>query len=139
MISITGIENNRVTKYATFSTLAECEAHATEYGGIVYDGDYSPELWVENGEVSIKPIPPDIPQSVSMAQARKALAHRDLLDLVPECIAGIHDPIQRKDAEIDWEFETTVNRDSHLVYGLAGGLGLTDEKLDELFLYASKL
>jgi len=139
MISITGIEDCRVTKYATFSTLAECEAHATEYHGIVYDGNFTPDLWVENGKITHKPLPEAIPQQVKMAQARKALAHKGLLDLVPECIAGMHDSIQRKDAEIDWEFEPYVKRNSHLVYGLAGGLGLTDEKLDELFLYASKL
>jgi len=56
MISITKVENNRVARYAEFSTLAECEAHAAEYDGIVYEWEYSPELWVENGKITLRDV-----------------------------------------------------------------------------------
>ena len=51
--SITKVENNRVAKFAEFSTLEECQSHADEYNGVVYEGSFSPKLYVENGVVTI--------------------------------------------------------------------------------------
>lgn len=96
--------------------------------------------WCSEGNTpeSADPIPSPVAH-VKMAQARKALLRKGLLALVDETINAIQDPILRQEAKIEWEFEPLVWRDSHLVYGLAGGLGLTDTALDELFEYAKTL
>ena len=75
--------------------------------------------------------PTPIPQSVTMRQARLALLGAGLLDDVDAAIASISDPIQRKAAEIEWEYAQTVDRDSPFTRQLAQGLGLTDEQKNE--------
>ena len=89
--------------------------------------------------IKVKPEPIVVPQFVSMRQARLALFDAGLLDTVNESLALMPDAAQRKKAQIEWEFATEVQRDSSLVYGLAGALGLTDSMLDELFIKASGL
>lgn len=80
-----------------------------------------------------------VPSQVTMSQARQALYDEGLLSLVDETINLMPIQEQRDKAKIQWEFETIVKRDSALVYGLAGGLGLTDKMLDDLFIKASKI
>lgn len=84
-------------------------------------------------------IPTPIPTSVTMRQARLALLSAGLLDLVDESISLMPDPMQRRQAQIDWEFAASVDRNSALVNGLAGALALSEEALDQLFLTASQL
>lgn len=86
---------------------------------------------------SLNPTP--IPQSVTMRQARLALLGAGLLDDVDAAIAAITDPVQRKAAEIEWEYATTVDRDSPFTQQLAQGLGLTTEQKDALFTQAATL
>ena len=86
---------------------------------------------------SLNPIP--IPQSVTMRQARLVLLNAGLLDDVDAAIASIPDPVQRKAAEIEWEYAQTVDRDSPFTQQLAQGLGLTTEQKNELFVQASQL
>jgi len=83
--------------------------------------------------------PPQIPTVVTMRQARLALYDAGLLGTVDESLALMPIEEQRKKAQIEWEFATTVQRDSALVYGLAGALGLTDAMLDDLFIVAASL
>lgn len=82
---------------------------------------------------------PPIPSIVSMRQARLALYDANLLHLVDETISLMPITEQREKSKIEWEYATEVKRDSALVYGLAGGLGLTDSMLDELFVKAATL
>lgn len=82
---------------------------------------------------------PFIPTVVTMRQARLALFDAGLLSLIDESIALMPIVEQREKSKIEWEYATEVKRDSALVYGLAGVLGLTDEMLDNLFIEASKL
>lgn len=82
---------------------------------------------------------PYVPSVVTMVQARLALYNHNLLDLVDESISLMPIKEQREKALIEWEFSTNVRRDSFLVYGLAGALGLTDEMLNSLFIEASNL
>lgn len=89
--------------------------------------------------IKIKPLPVIVPSEVTMSQARQALYDAGLLNLVDETISLMPIQEQRDKAKIQWEFETIVKRDSALVYGLAGGLGLTDEMLDDLFIKASNI
>ena len=82
---------------------------------------------------------PSIPKSVTMRQARLALLAIELLDDVDAAIAAIPDPLQRRAAEIEWEYAQTVDRESIFTQQLSTGLGLTPEQLDNLFLQASVL
>ena len=85
------------------------------------------------------PPPVVIPQSVTMRQARLALLGIGLLDDVYAAIAAIPDPVQRKAAEIEWEYAQTVDRNSPFTQQMAAGLSLTAEQLDALFTQAAAL
>lgn len=56
LIAIVRVENNRIAKFAEFQDMPAAQAHCEEHGGFVYEGDYSPELWVDGESVSIVPI-----------------------------------------------------------------------------------
>jgi hypothetical protein len=92
--------------------------------------DYQDYLaWLAAGNVPT-PLPPEPPPSiVTMRQARLALLAVGLLD---EVEAAITDPADR----IEWEYATTVVRDSPLVVSLSASLGLD---LDALFEMAAEL
>ena len=82
---------------------------------------------------------PPVPQSVTMRQARLALLGIGLLDDVYAAIAAIPDPVQRKAAEIEWEYATVIERNSSLVTVLSAQLGLDAATLDNLFLAGGTL
>ena len=79
-----------------------------------------------------------VPVSVSMAQARLALLGAGLLAQVDAAIAAMPG-IDGEAARIEWEFRPSVRRDSPLVQGLSGVLGLTGEQLDALFVAAAAI
>lgn len=82
------------------------------------------------------PSPPpiiEVPQSVSMRQARLALLSADLLASVNSAIAAGSEA-----AQIEWEFASEVMRSSPLVSGLASALNLTETQIDGLFVSASQ-
>ena len=76
---------------------------------------------------------------VTMRQARRALLDAGLLDQVDAAIAAIADATERRQAEIDWEYATTVERLWPWVQTLGAALGLTAEDLDALFEQAATL
>lgn len=81
-----------------------------------------------------------IPQSVTMVQARKALVQGGTsIASVDAAIAAIVDPSERQMAQIDWEYSTTVRRDSPLVASLAPALQLSETQVDDLFILAQTL
>ena len=89
---------------------------------------------------TLLPPPILIPQTVSMAQARKALVLGGVsMASVASAIAAISDATQRELAQIDWEYSTTVKRLSPLVTSLGPSLNLTDAQIDALFIAASSL
>lgn len=79
------------------------------------------------------------PQSVTMRQARLALLGAGLLDGVDAALAAIPDEMQRRAAQIEWEFAATVERQSPWVANLSAALGLADVQLDALFVAAAGL
>jgi hypothetical protein len=81
-------------------------------------------------------LPP--PAQVTMRQARLALMAAGLYEQVNAAVAAMVG-IKGKAAAIEWEFGGTVERDSEIVQGLAGALGLSDETLDALFRQAATL
>lgn len=80
-----------------------------------------------------------VPSIVQMRQARLALLSVGLLDDVDAAIAGIADPVARHAAQIEWEYAATVPRNGSLLKQLAPALGLSEAKLDALFIAAEKL
>ena len=111
-------------------------AHVAQYGGEIDE-----KLLAEVQAEWVPPPPPPvvIPQSVTMRQARLALLGVGLLDDVDAAIAAIPDPVQRQAAQIEWEYATTVVRDSSWVQTLGASLNLTSAQIDELFIAAAKL
>jgi hypothetical protein len=141
---ITKVENNRVIKFLDVSD----ENAQTELDGLlknypnafIYDGEYSRDLWVENGKVSIVEFIEQvaIPNVVTMRQARLALLGADLLDDVNSVISSLPSP-QKEVAQVEWEYAQDVQRNQPLVLMLLPALGLTDEEADQLFIKAAKL
>jgi hypothetical protein len=91
-----------------------------------------------NGVEFVTPVQPaqvsHIPSSVSMRQARLALLQAGYLDQVTTGIANMD-----RATQIEWEFATSVLRDSPLVIQLATALNLNSAALDSLFTLASTL
>jgi preprotein translocase subunit SecE len=82
--------------------------------------------------------PPQVPDAVSMRQARLALLGAGLLAQIDAAIAAMPD-VAGEAARIEWEYATEVRRDSALVSGMAAALSLTDAQLDQLFVAAGGL
>jgi hypothetical protein len=76
---------------------------------------------------------------VTPRQARLALVNVDMLDNVDFAIAAIPDPIERKKAEIEWEYATTIERNSSWVVAMTESLEMTPEQVDSLFELAATL
>ncbi|MEY4756847.1 MAG: hypothetical protein RJA34_1745 [Pseudomonadota bacterium] len=92
--------------------------------------------WTFDGTTWAEPVPPapQVPQSVTMRQARLALLGAGMLTQVNAAITQADQA-----AQIEWEYAQTVERNSALVQTLAAGLGLTDADLDALFVAAATL
>lgn len=81
---------------------------------------------------------PDVPQSVTMRQARIALSRAGILSAVNSAIAAMEGSAG-DEARITWEHAAEVLRDGPLIGQLAPGLQLTDEAIDNLFITAARL
>lgn len=93
--------------------------------------------WVEPDSHELAPTP-EIPQSVTMRQARLALLQQGKLSAVNAAIAAL--PGADGDAaRIEWEFSSTVERNRPLVQALAATLEMTEPQLDDLFTLAASL
>ena len=66
-------------------------------------------------------------------QARWVLLDEGLLDAVEEIVK-----LNRK-YDIYWEYATEIRREDTILLQLAAALGITDEKLDEMFIKGAKL
>jgi hypothetical protein len=98
--------------------------------------DYLAWLAAGNTPTPADPTPPIPPTEVSMRQARLALLGAGLLSTVNSAIAAMTGA-EGEAARIEWEYATSVNRNSPLVSGLTGALSLTSDQLDQLFTVAS--
>jgi len=81
---------------------------------------------------------PDVPQEVSMRQARLALLARSVLGEVDTAIDSLPSP-DREAARIEWDYSSVVARNSPLVVMMGAALDLDDDALDELFISAASL
>lgn len=66
-------------------------------------------------------------------QARWVLLDEGLLDAVEDIVK-----LNRK-YDIYWEYATEIRREDSILLQLAAALGITDEKLDEMFIKGAKL
>ena len=87
---------------------------------------------------SYMPPPSDVPQDVSMRQARLALLAANMLSTVNTAIANMPGA-EGEAARIEWEYAQEVRRDSALVQSLIPALGMNDAALDALFTAAAAL
>lgn len=105
------------------------------------NSDYTDYLnWLSSGNTP-EPIDPPIiviPQLVTMKQARMCFIIRDLFDQVDSAISALTGK-DGKLARVQWEYSTTVDRDSLLVIQITTQLGFTSAQLDELFTFAATL
>ena len=81
---------------------------------------------------TVKPVP----AVVTMRQAQLALLSAGMLAGVEEAIEAMPEPI-RSAARIEWQRASEVHRDASLVSGIKSQLGLTDDQIDQLFVFAS--
>lgn len=81
---------------------------------------------------------PEVPQSVTMRQARLALLQAGKLSAVDAAIAGMVG-VEGDAARIEWEFSSEVKRNQPLVLALAPVLGMTSDQIDQLFIAAAGL
>lgn len=96
------------------------------------------QQWLLEGGIPSPSEPTPPPSSVTMRQARLALLSIGKLADVAPAIAALP-PEQRAVAEIEWEFASTVERESPLIALMAPALELTSEDLDDLFTLGSTL
>lgn len=123
------IEKFLVGSAALADAIAVAAAASVEYAGqwaIVYSGDDAPHL------------PAAAPVEVTMRQARLALHAAGKLAAVNAAINALPDP-PKTAALIEWEYSSTVRRDSQFVALLGPALGLDAAGLDALFVAAAKL
>lgn len=81
---------------------------------------------------------PQVPQVVTMRQARLALLGAGLLAQVDAAIDALPEP-QKSAARIEWDYSSEVHRNRPFVQQLAAALGMDDAALDAMFVEAAKL
>lgn len=87
--------------------------------------------------VEVTPVLPpvaQVPQTVTMRQARLALSAAGLLASVQTAINAGSDA-----AKITWEYSSEVQRNNGLVPTMAASLGMTETQIDNLFIAAAAL
>lgn len=105
-------------------------------GDCVYPFDVLGTHTIENYVDPV--VPPEVPQSVTMRQARLALLQAGKLSAVDAAIAGMAG-VEGDSARIEWDYSNEVQRAQPLVAALGGVLGMTSEQLDQLFITAATL
>ena len=94
------------------------------------------ESLIAEVEATYSPSPPQpirVPQQVTMRQARLELLSRGLLDGVAAMIAAAG-----REAQIEWEYASLVERGNPVIAGVQQQQGFTDEQIDDLFREAAK-
>lgn len=80
------------------------------------------------------PEPIQVPQVVTIRQAKLALLQAGLLDDVDAAVAQAD-----RATQIEWEYATEVKRGWPTLLTLQTALGMTNEQVDELFIRAASL
>lgn len=72
--------------------------------------------------------------TMTMRQARLALLASNRLDVVENAVKTLS-----REAQIDWEYSTIIERDYPLIDELKAELNMSDNDIDELFAFAKTL
>ncbi|SDH27839.1 hypothetical protein [Nitrosomonas sp. Nm132] len=134
-----------VTQAGIFGPYREIEVLDDRYrcDGVDFPFTVVGEGVIEEAQSGDFPLPealqPEVPQSVTMRQARLALLNIGKLNDVDAALASIPDETLRKAAQIEWEYALEVQRNHVLVQQIASSLGLGNQTLDNLFIEAGKL
>ncbi len=81
----------------------------------------------------------NVPEKVTMAQARIALSQAGLLSKVDDALQAMPKGAQKEAAQIAWQFSAEVSRKGDLVNALGPALGLSDDDMDDLFIAAQNI
>lgn len=131
------LKDDRVVNIAEVSDAEFAESQ----GWIVVDDDEAKigdTYDAETGEfITPPPSPEPIPQTITPRQARLALLQAGLLSQVDDAINSLESPA-KETAQIEWEYATSIERDSAWINQLGSALGLDDAGIDSLFLIASE-
>lgn len=84
------------------------------------------------------PIPLQIPQKVTMRQARLALHNTGKLTAVEAAINALPEP-PRSATRIEWDYSSEVHRGKEFVAMMGQALNLSNGELDDLFILAATL
>jgi len=79
-----------------------------------------------------------VPSSVTMRQARLALIDANLYTPVDTAISALTG-VEGEKAKVEWEYATTVERNSSLIMQLSSALSMTEAEVDNLFIAAQGL
>lgn len=74
-----------------------------------------------------------VPRSLSQRQARIVLHRHGYLNQVQPIIDGMAEP-EKSEAQIAWDYATTIDREDQFTVSLGIALGLSAEQLDDLFI-----
>ncbi len=83
-----------------------------------------------------KVVPGNVPQEVTMRQARLACLHFGILEQLNTLVASLPG-VQGDAARIEWEYASTIKRTSPLALAMVSQTGVTEEQLDQLFILAN--
>lgn len=89
---------------------------------------------IEAAYIPPAPEPVQVPQAITIRQAKLALLSAGLLDDVDAAIAQAD-----RATQIEWEYATEVHRNWPTLRSVQGAIGLTDEQVDGLFIRAASL
>lgn len=105
---------------------AELGTDLDEYEALLSD-------WVES-YIPPAPEPVQVPQVITIRQAKLALLAAGLLDDVDAAVAAAD-----RATQIEWEYATEVHRDWPTIAAVSVAAGMTGEQVDALFIAASAL
>lgn len=105
---------------------ARAVAYAPQDARQVWDG----EQWGQ--------IPNSTPERVTMRQARQSMLATGILGQVDSIIAAMPGD-EGESARIDWNHAQDVRRDWPLIGEIGPQIGLTEQQIDDLFLYAATI
>lgn len=139
MTTFAQIRDSRVLAHFTKDlTLAEARAMFADIAHELHEAPDDVQDGMLFDGVNYTHPSPEVPEVVTMRQARLALFGAGLLSAVDAAIDALPSP-QKEAARIEWEYSQEVHRDKALVQTLGPALGLTDAQMDALFIAASGL
>lgn len=85
------------------------------------------------------PVPTVVSTSVSMRQMRLALIEKRKVTAVNDAIKAIADTTERAKIQVEWDYSTSIERDSAWFKSLMDGIGYSEAEVTDLFDTAAGL